>query len=318
MLADEEVVETETEVGEDTSTDQDNAAESTEETKAESEEDIGEGEEKGEEKGEKEEAEALPWRLQQAADRLGYTQEDVDALGDKAEATLGKLADSLDAVSTEFASMGRDALGVPKEEAKSGDVKPAVEQQKPSGEPFKLSVDAELFGDETVNQLVKPIEGQFSAMGVRLESIEAFLQESAQQQLVTQSNAFFSGLGDGYSEFIGKGPTAELERGSPEAKVRDDVLDMAETIAAGSKARDRAMTFDDAMQRALSIVGKDFHGTMERKKLESTVKKRTTQLISRPTSRRTAEKFDSPDKKAMAAYTEELKRKGISPEDWGE
>lgn len=124
-----------------------------------------------------------------------------------------------------------------------------------------------------------------------------------------------SSLGDEYTEFVGRGKTSDLDPDSEELRWRNEIRDHEKVLALGYRHAGNPVPPRKVLnRRAASIVLADkLRERAEesaRQKLEQQVKKRATQVISRPTHREVGEDVpaDSHERavRAVAAKAKEL------------
>lgn len=154
-----------------------------------------------------------------------------------------------------------------------------------------------------------------------MKSIVANLREQNQQfathfakeqgkQEDSRFDGLISKLGAEYEQFLGKGSVEELKTDSKEFKTRTEVWQAMDSLRKGYANLGRQMPSDKALfERAVqSVLGQNM-AEIERKKIGSTLKKRSGQFIGRATHR---EGVDSrtPDDRARAAVRAKLRDMG--------
>ena len=272
-----------------------------EEEKAEKEEEVKEEvseaveeeaeEEKVEGKEERPTELALPNRLIQAGYRNDMTDDDILALGDRAEAVLSKMADNTDKVSAILGERGRQVK--------------VEEEKKP--EPLKFGTeDEDLVGKETLGKIATSHAG----LDERLVNLER--ADTKRQAEITDStvDGFFDGKAEEYPEF---GKAAALT--DIELIKRQQIAAKAFDIRAGAQFYGRPIALPSALEQAFSIYETENVKQKERTKLVSKVKSRSGQLTIRPTKRKTEQKFSSGREKAMDNYRKEMERIGQTVPD---
>jgi len=102
------------------------------------------------------------------------------------------------------------------------------------------------------------------------------------QELTTQIDTAFAGLGEDFHGIVGKGTIHEIKQGSPELKARNDILAKAEILAKGYNASGRQMPVQDLIREAATLV---FSGEVAKRRVNDAdrlKRERQGQFISRP------------------------------------
>ena len=258
----------------------------------EAEEEEPEGEEKEEVESEptaKEEL-TLPKRLIQAGYRGGFTKEDILALGDRAEGVLSKLADHADKISSERGEIGRRR-------------KTEVQTQR-ERPPEKLS-----FGelDEFENEKFGKVEKFYNALFDEVTTLKSAEAKRQQEHIDSTVDGFLDKRTEQYPEL---GNSKSLTEAG--YAVRAQIYDVAENIQIGSQAKGWPVSLEIALEQAFSIYeGKNVKETI-RTKLVDEADKRKKQFTSRPSRRRTEQKFSSARQKAMESYRKKAASMNLS------
>jgi len=268
---------------------------------------------------EDEKAAELDARLQQAAERAKLTPENIAAMGDAAPEVLRRLADGFDAVSSDFAALGRKASGEPgpMEQGKAG----AEHEEAPKGaekkgeEDFTFPMDdadREAFGELTEEKILKPAASAINTLRGQLEEQRQAMRQLASVLALREADSFFATAAKDYGEMFGEGEINALDPNSDQAKARMGLLEEADMILSGAAAKGRQMSVREAMNRALAISTKGQAEERAREQLNSKVKKRSRQRIRRPTSRTIPDKKQTSDDAAMEAYEKKAAELGVS------
>jgi len=178
------------------------------------------------------EAPALPWRLQQAANREGYSEEDLaafrEARGDDwLNQMLSQRADRLDALSERAGRLG-DPDGRRAEPDLIGQAVTVPDAAFEAFEEEDRPAIKALF-----EPVVKALNGMMASMALQ------------------ECDGFFSALGQEYEKDFGKGRTNVRGTGA-EQRARVDLIRRADRIARGYAASGQSVSRQDAMQEALS------------------------------------------------------------------
>lgn len=253
----------------------------------------------------------LPNRLLQAARRANMDDNDVLALGERAEQILGHLADNFDKVSQELGELGR----LRKEQQQPAQAKPAAGQppqaKAQAGEEPAVEPD-DLFGmsdktKELLDKKINALEQEVLQLRQKEEERTQVQQRIFQQQIKSTCANFFDTKAESYPE-LGKQATLNAEQ---EAK-RTAIYDLAENIGLGSKQKGKVVTLEEALAMAFNIYEGQNARKSVRKELISEVRNRDGQRISRPTARRTQDTFSSAREKAMESYRRLAAAKGLN------
>lgn len=245
---------------------------------------------------------ALPNRLVQAGYRHGLTNDDIKVLGDRAEPVLTKMADDADKVSTILGEYGRREKAEKEEPVKYDEFK---YQAKPSQEEDVYAAeDDDRFTktEAAINELRKDL--------VTIKSAETKRQGERYDSTV---NRFFDSKTKEYPEF-GKTETLTL----PELEVRKKIAEQSQFIEIGSQRMGRPVSTETALAQALSVFESTNIKQKVRTQLVKESEKRSKQLTSRPSHRRTEEHFKTPKERAQAKYAARAKELGISVSELNE
>lgn len=118
------------------------------------------------------------------------------------------------------------------------------------------------------------------------QQMERFIQGLQASVVEEQCDAFFAQLGDEYKDDLGEGRTRELPRNSDALRMRGEIIQEAETRAAGLRARNQSVPgTEKLLAHAHRAVFSDRTKTTARKEIEQDVQKRRGQAMSRPARR---------------------------------
>lgn len=275
----------------------------------------GEGEEEEEEpKATEEPAEEPPLELdarhKQAARRAHLTDEQVEAMGDGAVGILGQLAEEFDRMSTEYGRLGQP--GTARDAAPPVARRPVQRPPEPQprtasedvlAQPLSLEFDDEVVGEDLTKGLA-PVAGYVNALVERVRQMEQTLAEADTRSIGVEIDRFFNSeaVKEDFGSMFGEGPVSELDEYGAENAARVEVVREADAIAAGAASQGRPMTVEEALERAVSMVSKKRSYAAARKDVTAKLKARSKRTLQRPTARRTARKFATPEKKAEDSY----------------
>lgn len=251
------------------------------EEEVEKEEPVGEEEpekeEKKEEPPEASTAEAtLPRRLIQAAYRNGFTDDDILTLGERAEPVLTKMADNTDAVSAKLGQQGRQEKA-----------------ELSSQQPQKLSLEKDDYEEDKFGK----VEQHMNALQDRLGRVESAEQKRQREYVTSTCDTYFDAKTEEYPEF---GKTESLTQ--QQDAVRQKIYAECDLMQTGARGQGWNMPLSQGLDRAFSIYEANNAKTTIRSKIVDEAKKRSKQLTSRPSKRKTKEKYSDPRQKAMDNY----------------
>lgn len=271
---------------------------------------------------------ALDARQLHALERAGMDPKEIMAeLGDERSASLAtRIADSLDDVSSRYAEIGMAAAGAvtpPDAEAPAAPV-PAAQPAPAAGpldlsQPFALNLDPEEWDADTVERVVRPLEGVVNALREQVLSMQQHITGTQQAEESRLVEAFFGGIPDMYRDAYGKGGTTEVTDAQRQARVA--LHQQAIAIYRGQallhqqgqlKAEPNA---EQCLQAALSLAQKDKTIQHARAEGRKEAQKRKAQTSPSGQSRATAG-LPLGREKAVAAARDWYEQRGIPvPED---
>ena len=188
-----------------------------------------------------------------------------------------------------------------------------AEKQQTSDSDFKLALDPELYDPQMYNALqstAKEINGIKSALNNVLSVIDRQNAQSFEQEF----ESMLSGLGDEFSETMGKGSLSEIGRDNDYYKNRCKLIDEMNTMAAGYSQTGKSMPAPkELFQRAVNGLFSDVIKKNTLKQISDKVQKRSSQIISRPTGKLGKDAL-SPDQRAASAVKEKLRQFGAYEE----
>ncbi len=252
-----------------------------------------EPEEKSEGAESDEEKTSLPNRLVQAAYRNGLSDEDILLLGDSADKVLSKMADNTDKISTQLGELGRLQRLSVKEPAPadSGLLK------------FKDALESE---SEDGDDRFKQIEKSHNALLNRLATVEQTNRQRASGYMTSTVDGFLDGKVKDYSEL---GDSKNLTDAA--LATRRGIAENAGNIILGAQQSGKQVSLPEALEMAFSIYEGGNAKTTIRANLVKEAEKRSKQITSRPSRRKTEVKFSSGREKAMDSYRKKAASQGL-------
>lgn len=259
-------------------------------------EETPEGADDGSVTGEDGDAPTLDPTLRHAARRAGWSDAEIDELAaakpDLAERTFQRLHGSYSDLSARYAKLGKTGGS----EQQGGSETPAAptgesQEQQGTGNAQQQQSDSvqTIFGDEAkklsdkygedfMGDVVKPMADHL--MGL-IQPVHQDYQARQQEQVGEQVNRFFDGLPETHQQLYG----AKQKVDGDQSTKRQEVAQLADQILAGAELQDVPMSIDEALDRAVTLHAKDHLSNLERKRITSQVKKRSTQMTARPSNR---------------------------------
>jgi hypothetical protein len=178
---------------------------------------------------------------------------------------------------------------------------------------FKLELDPELYDPKMYTALqstAKEINGIKSALNNVLSVIDRQNAQSFEQEF----ESMLSGLGDEFSDTMGKGSLSEIGRDNDYYKNRCKLIDEMNAMAAGYSQTGKSMPAPkELFQRAVNGLFSDVIKKNTLKQISDKVQKRSSQIISRPTGKLGKDAL-SPDQRAASAVKEKLRQFGAYEE----
>jgi hypothetical protein len=241
---------------------------------------------------------ALSPVLRQAAERAGWSKEDIDAFYGQnaalAERTFERLHGSFNDASNRYAELGK-ARGTAQQPAPQTPAAPMA-PAAPAGAGLLdalyteggLKQFGENNGEELVEKLLKPLGTEviqpFRQMKAELEQMRAWVQAQQADALVKEVDLVFKGWEGEFTDLYGKNGQATPQQ----QEARAQVAQLADQIAAGAAMQGIPMSVSDALGRAHALFTADRRHEIERKRLTEQVKTRSNRLTARPTQRKIA------------------------------
>lgn len=232
--------------------------------------------------------------LRHAARRAGWKDAEIDELAatkpELAVQTFQRLHSSYSDLSARYAQIGQKAIGDQQQGGSQSQAPDGRGQREPSppqqsDDPVELIFGkeskklADKYGDDFISDVVKPMASKLMGM---IQPVHQDYQQRQQEQIGRQVNSFFDGLPEAHKELYGASGKVSDEQGAR----RQEVAQVADQILAGAEAQGVPMSIDEALDRAVAVNAQQHLATLERKRIQSQVKKRSNRLTARPSHRR--------------------------------
>ena len=263
-------------------------------------------------------APAIDARLKHAAERAGYSEEDVAALGNKAPDVLAKLADGFDSVATRMAELGRAKSPQGDKPDEKSD---AFDITKPLNRAALLEKTDEeglpIFSDEALGVLtpifdtVEALRDAYARLQGRVTPYLDGQNKAADEKNWETLEAFFEEVSGDYGDVFGKGKTPDLDEKSEEVKARQALWTFTQQLVAGAESLGQKADLKASLKQALSVTQAGRQKELARKQLNEDLKKRGRQITPRPKGR--AAKAVDPEEAAVDAIAGIVRDLGIKP-----
>lgn len=255
--------------------------------------------------------------LRQAAQRAGWSKEDIDGFyaqnAGLAERTFERLHGSFNDLSSRYAQLGQAPNPRGAQTTQSAPTAPSATAATPatSQQLDALFTEAALkqFGEDNgqdlVEKLLKPLGTEviqpFRQMKAEMEQMKAWAAAQQSEALAKEVNLVFKGWEDEFADLYGKnGQTSKQQHDA-----RAQVAQLADQIMAGAAMQGVQLSVSDALERAHALHTADRRNEIERQRLVAQVKGRASRITARPTQRKIARTVDDGaargDKAAMEA-----------------
>jgi hypothetical protein len=247
----------------------------------------------GDQPDEGDESPTLSPLLRHAAKRAGWEDGEIDGLAksnpELAERTFQRLLSSFNDLSARYGQFGSAPAGGPQQQATPPAApqqqrRPEAQQQEPYSDLLQelyggeegVQQLQEKYGQEMVNDLLKPLLGPVQQMQ---EQVQAREREAMGREI----GQFFRGLPeDGFAELYGKGDEVSTEQ----FENRQRLAQMADQIRYGAAAQGIDLSVGECLDRANMMFASEHMSRLERQKLSAQVKKRSSSVTNRPSQRR--------------------------------
>lgn len=237
--------------------------------------------------------------LTRAAIHQGWSQEEIDefveASPELAEKTFGKIYESTNKISAEFAKLGRKATQPDAKADKSVD----------AGDKSEIDLDElkEQFGEDSA--IVKTMEAILKLVPKEQPKNEPLQPDDGLRQTVNQF--FIADAMKPYTDFYGVGNDRDALT-LKQARNRHEVLQMADDIIMGAQAQGRAMDVAEALERAHLYMTDAVRSEVIRKDITSKITKRSKGVSLKPSSKKSAKPVAKTEKDVEGIVAQKLSK----------
>lgn len=231
----------------------------------------------------------LDHRLMHAAERMGLSEDDLTALGDKADGVLEKFADSLDEVSARFAELGRAGMATPQTAQDYGQGRttaPAMGAPGTEDVPFQFAAEAlddlgEEYAKPIREQVLNPVAEVVNTLRAEMQQVSAWMGEQERRRAREVVDSFFTGVAERYGDAYGLPGqrTARQERAYREA------VGLADQLLQGARLSGRTMSEDQALEDAVYLHQRPGENERRVRDGKSAVQKRAKEVGTRASQR---------------------------------
>jgi len=240
-----------------------------------------------------------------AAQRAGFDEDDLTAMGERAQPFVEKLLKSQSDIGRRYAEIGRTERDARKRETETGK-ESGDQERKPLFDP------AEYEGEEYATA--------FNAVDDRVYKLEQQLAEASQDRqkqddlrALKDADAWVGQLDLKDFDELGEGPVLALDQDSPEQQARFALYDKADEIQLGFEtARGEEMSQEQALSEAFSVLYPNVQAEAKRGKRQEAIDKRRKQRTSKPTGRKTTRQYNSADERTIEALDAKEKELDIN------
>jgi hypothetical protein len=247
--------------------------------------------------------ESLPPKLVQAAYRSGLSQEDITALGDKAEPILSKLAGKIDQASAELGELGHR-------------IKLQMAAQQPAVQPQSLPQlgltpeELEMYPQlQKFIPVMDALANQQQQVQQKMTVLEGAIAENEKRNAADFSNSIedmFDGAAKTFPQ-LGDSEKLTFEQKS----LRASLFDRADSEMVGANAKGIPMSWDEAVENAVYAGLGHTAVQTARQQIIDEVKTRSSQILSRGTKRKTQPYYEDEDKKLLEKVSNRAKALGV-------
>ena len=229
-----------------------------------------------------------------AAQRAGFDEDFLTALGDRARPLVENLVKSQSDIGRRYAKIGQAERNARKREEETGK-ESADEERKPLFDPAEYEGDEYATAFNTMDGRVHQLEGQ-------LAQFSQDKQEQDDMRAMKDADAWLGQLeGKGFEE-LGDGPTMSLDPDSPEYEARAKLYGKADQLQVGFRAAEgEDMAQEEALAQAFAILYPGAQTEAKRDKKQEAIDRRKKQKTARPTGRKTTRQYNSADERTAEA-----------------
>lgn len=248
-------------------------------------------EETKDEKPEVAEKQALPDELVGRAKEAGLSDEDIESF------SSDQLEKVLSLVKTETGD--QQQTDKPKSDYNS--------------EEFKVELDPDIY-DPDICKAINSTAEQINGLKTKLNEVTSALAAQSELSFEKDFESMIATLGDEFSDTLGKGDLEAIGSDSEHFKNRCKVIDEMNAIATGyTQTGKKVPSQKKLFERAVNSVFGDKVKSNVRKEVAAQLEKRSSQIISRPTSKKGKDNM-SPERRATNVVKEKLREFGAFDE----
>lgn len=177
-------------------------------------------------------------------------------------------------------------------------VQPPLPPQAPANPGVVLKGGKEMYGDGfddmqamaaahgTHEVAMQSQAAEIAALRGQLSQFTERMQSQQQAEETVAYDGYFNGLGDEYTAHVGKGTISEIAEGGPEHKTRNEIVDTANTLAAGYQRQGRPIPGRTVLlTRATRVVLGDKTMEVARTQVAERVRNAKGQFVEKPSQR---------------------------------
>jgi len=195
----------------------------------------------------------------------------------------------------------------------AGDAKPGGEKDSEKEPEFKIDLNPDEYDEKVINTfegLNKFHTDRYSALETKLNQVLEAVGNDQAAAADVRFESMIEGLGDDFTETLGKGPGHSLDQKGTQFENRVKLHEEIVRIAAGYAALGQQVpTEKELFEKAVGVVFKDKQKTLEMDKLGKKLDKRSKQSLGRAAPRKDREL--SPDQRATNYVNEFYKKNNI-------
>lgn len=186
-------------------------------------------------------------------------------------------------------------------------------QAKEEDGEFSFAPEVRALGDD-VRRMHEHYEKQMTASRETIDALHSDADVVRASQRMEAFDAHLDGLGDEFKDLVGKGRTENMSTGTAQYRSRVRIADEVKLLEAGYAALGKPVpTIQSLTGRAVNTVFADKVATIQRRAIHSKVKKRSSQVISKPTQRESNEL--SPDARLESVTKKLWADRGLNDDD---
>lgn len=200
---------------------------------------------------------------------------------------------------------------MPKKEV-AEDKEEKSEEQPKADDEFKIELDEDLY-DPDICKAMKSTAEQINALKSQLNEVSAGYKQSQVANAERQFESMVNSLDDNFNDLLGKGSVHDIGSDSEQFTNRCKVMEEMNAIASGYESTGKQLPKpQELFERAVNAVFGDSIKTNTRKSLASQLKKRSSNILNRSSSK--AKSGLSPEAAARAAVKQKMREYGHDSE----